>query len=69
MKEALNRLQSISDKLDALSQGMKEEAALWKEELKERELLGITDVEEAYKHYIEFMKAHGYDYERNDKDK
>lgn len=69
MADLLKNLEEISAKLDKWEANFDRETSLWEQERKERERLGITDEKEAYKHYLAFMKAHGYDYEAEDRAK
>ncbi len=58
MKDALKKLEDITDKLDALNDQMNDEERVWAEELAERKRQGLTG-DAAVKHYNEWMDRHG----------
>ena len=58
MKDALKKLEDITDKFDALNDQMNDEERVWAEELAERRRQGLTG-DAAVKHYNEWMDRHG----------
>ena len=58
MKDALKKLEDITDKFDALNDQMNDEERVWAEELAERKRQGLTG-DAAVKHYNEWMERHG----------
>ena len=58
MKDALKKLEDITDKFDALNDQMNDEERVWAEELADRKRQGLTG-DAAVKHYNEWMDRHG----------
>lgn len=62
MADILTSLTSLHDRLEKIGTDMNRETDLWRLERIERDKLGITDEREAYSHFIDFMKRHGFNY-------
>lgn len=60
----LRKLAALADRADQIGEDIKRESDLWEQELEERKRLGITNEDEAYTHFIEFMAKHGYTYNK-----
>lgn len=58
--ESANKLNAISEKMDAIGKTMKEEADIYEAELSDRKNLGLTG--DAVTHYNEWMERHGMEH-------
>ena len=59
--ESTNKLNAISEKMDAIGKAMKEEADIYEAELLDRKKLGLTG-DAAVAHYNEWMERHGMEH-------
>ena len=62
MKQTIEQLKSIIDKMNAIGEQMRAEAKVWEAELADRKAKGITDDKESIEHYNEWMKMFGMEH-------